>query len=174
MDTNPSSLANWYIQLTLNSKQGSSFITSLLALLIKEQNLSPLGTYILIYTHYNDTTLQLVSQLIKQQSPLPLYNAIPYILELPSETSEKHLHLLQHILKTQPTIHHDKNMLDQTTQQKIKTFLSNHITYKKELKEKLNSVYPTLNPYRLSKNTFVEETESLKQGAAGAGLTDND
>ena len=28
--------------------------------------------------------------------------------------------------------------------------------------------------YELSKNTFVEETESLKQGAAGAGLTDND
>jgi hypothetical protein len=30
------------------------------------------------------------------------------------------------------------------------------------------------NLYRLSENTFVEETESLKQGAAGAGLTDND
>ena len=28
--------------------------------------------------------------------------------------------------------------------------------------------------YRLSENTFVEETESLKQGAAGAGLIDND
>ena len=30
------------------------------------------------------------------------------------------------------------------------------------------------NLYKLSENTFVEETESLKQGAAGAGLTDND
>ena len=30
------------------------------------------------------------------------------------------------------------------------------------------------NLYRLSENTFVEETESLKQEAAGAGLTDND
>ena len=30
------------------------------------------------------------------------------------------------------------------------------------------------NIYKLSENTFVEETESLKQGAAGAGLTDND
>jgi len=30
------------------------------------------------------------------------------------------------------------------------------------------------NLYRLSEQTFVEETESLKQGAAGAGLTDND
>ena len=30
------------------------------------------------------------------------------------------------------------------------------------------------NLYRLSENTFVEETDSLKQGAAGAGLTDND
>ena len=28
--------------------------------------------------------------------------------------------------------------------------------------------------YKLSENTFVEETESLKQNAAGAGLTDND
>ena len=30
------------------------------------------------------------------------------------------------------------------------------------------------NLYKLSENTFVEETERLKQGAAGAGLTDND
>ena len=28
--------------------------------------------------------------------------------------------------------------------------------------------------YKLSENTFVEESESSKQGAAGAGLTDND
>ena len=28
--------------------------------------------------------------------------------------------------------------------------------------------------YKLSENTFVDETESLRQGAAGAGLTDND
>ena len=28
--------------------------------------------------------------------------------------------------------------------------------------------------YRLSEETFVEETDSLKQGAAGAGLNDND
>ena len=30
------------------------------------------------------------------------------------------------------------------------------------------------NLYKLSENTFVKETESLKQNAAGAGLTDND
>ena len=30
------------------------------------------------------------------------------------------------------------------------------------------------NLYNLSEETFVEETESLKQSAAGAGLTDND
>ena len=30
------------------------------------------------------------------------------------------------------------------------------------------------NLYKLSEDTFVEETESLKEGAAGAGLTDND
>ena len=28
--------------------------------------------------------------------------------------------------------------------------------------------------YKLSEDTFVEETESLKQSGAGAGLTDND
>tara|TARA_Y100000816_G_scaffold159751_1_gene114260 strand:- start:1732 stop:2343 length:612 start_codon:yes stop_codon:yes gene_type:complete len=30
------------------------------------------------------------------------------------------------------------------------------------------------NLYKLAEDTFVEETDSLKQGAAGAGLTDND
>tara|TARA_B100001057_G_scaffold144077_1_gene143825 strand:+ start:4834 stop:5436 length:603 start_codon:yes stop_codon:yes gene_type:complete len=30
------------------------------------------------------------------------------------------------------------------------------------------------NLYELSKDTFVEESDSLKKGAAGAGLTDND
>ena len=30
------------------------------------------------------------------------------------------------------------------------------------------------NLYKLSEDTFVEESDSLKQGAAGAGLTDND
>ena len=28
--------------------------------------------------------------------------------------------------------------------------------------------------YKLSEKTFVNETDSLKEGAAGAGLTDND
>ena len=28
--------------------------------------------------------------------------------------------------------------------------------------------------YKLSENTFVDESDTLKQGAAGAGLTDND
>ena len=28
--------------------------------------------------------------------------------------------------------------------------------------------------YKISEETFVEETDSLKHGAAGAGLTDND
>ncbi len=28
--------------------------------------------------------------------------------------------------------------------------------------------------YKISEETFVEETDSLKQKAAGAGLTDND
>ena len=30
------------------------------------------------------------------------------------------------------------------------------------------------NLYKIAEDTFVEETDSLKQGAAGAGLTDND
>ena len=28
--------------------------------------------------------------------------------------------------------------------------------------------------YKLAEDTFVEESDSLKEGAAGAGLTDND
>jgi hypothetical protein len=28
--------------------------------------------------------------------------------------------------------------------------------------------------YKLAEDTFVEESDSLKQGGAGAGLTDND
>ena len=34
--------------------------------------------------------------------------------------------------------------------------------------------YDWKNLYKLSENTFVEESDSLKQGAAGAGLNDND
>ena len=30
------------------------------------------------------------------------------------------------------------------------------------------------NLYKLSEDTFVKESDSLKEGAAGAGLTDND
>ena len=30
------------------------------------------------------------------------------------------------------------------------------------------------NLYKIAEDTFVEETDSLKEGAAGAGLTDND
>ena len=30
------------------------------------------------------------------------------------------------------------------------------------------------NLYKLSEDTFVEESDSLREGAAGAGLTDND
>ena len=34
--------------------------------------------------------------------------------------------------------------------------------------------YDWKNLYELSENTFVEESDSLKKGAAGAGLNDND
>ena len=34
--------------------------------------------------------------------------------------------------------------------------------------------YDWKNLYKLSENTFVDETDSLKKGAAGAGLNDND
>ena len=34
--------------------------------------------------------------------------------------------------------------------------------------------YDWKNLYKLSENTFVEESDSLKEGAAGAGLNDND
>ena len=45
------------------------------------------------------------------------------------------------------------------------TFLENADTF-------TNSDWKNL--YKLSEDTFVEESDSLKQGAAGAGLTDND
>ena len=63
--------------------------------------------------------------------------------------------------------------------------LINNIAGLLENFNKKDSKVPILNPnsftnrewqnlYKLSENTFVEETDSLKQGAAGAGLTDND
>ena len=42
-----------------------------------------------------------------------------------------------------------------------------------ENKDNFNE-YEWKNLYKLSENTFVEETDSLKKGGAGAGLTDND
>ena len=44
-------------------------------------------------------------------------------------------------------------------------FIENHDSF-------TNSEWKNL--YKLSENTFVQESESLKQSAAGAGLTDND
>ena len=44
-------------------------------------------------------------------------------------------------------------------------FIENHDSF-------TNSEWENL--YKLSENTFVEESDSLKQVGAGAGLTDND
>ncbi len=58
-----------------------------------------------------------------------------------------------------------KNVFPSITKKSEVSFLENKDSFsEKEWK----------NLYKLSENTFVEETESLKQGAAGAGLTDND
>ena len=46
-----------------------------------------------------------------------------------------------------------------------------------QVKEFFHSIFPDKEwneLYKKSEETFVEETESLKQTAAGAGLTDND
>ena len=55
-------------------------------------------------------------------------------------------------------------ILEKSNKIKIK-FLENKNTFNEEEWSEI---------YKLSENTFVEESDSLKQGAAGAGLTDND
>ena len=52
----------------------------------------------------------------------------------------------------------------------LKKKFSNTEVYKKNLPKNLS--YKNL--YELSEKTFVEESDSLKQEGAGAGLTDND
>ena len=62
-----------------------------------------------------------------------------------------------------------------------------HIIIEKEFPKLVNTIEVNLlenednftddewnNLYKLSEETFVEESDSLKEGAAGAGLTDND
>ena len=49
---------------------------------------------------------------------------------------------------------------------------NNFVNKSEKLEDKDNQLNFTIN--QLSEKTFVEETESLKKGAAGAGLTDND
>ena len=56
------------------------------------------------------------------------------------------------------------NILEKGSSIKIK-FLENINSFKETDWQEL---------YKLSENTFVEENDSLKEGAAGAGLTDND
>ena len=52
--------------------------------------------------------------------------------------------------------------------------LANHVEIIFLENEDNFSDYDWKNLYKLAENTFVEETDSLKEGAAGAGLTDND
>jgi hypothetical protein len=75
----------------------------------------------------------------------------------------------------------DKNFLLNFNNNIYSNFLENEIievARNVSIKFLENSDHFTQNDwnelYKLSENTFVEENESLKQGAAGAGLTDND
>ena len=53
----------------------------------------------------------------------------------------------------------------------VRAFLRFASYYRRHIKDFAKMGRPL---YELSENTFVEESDSLKQGAAGAGLTDND
>ena len=57
-----------------------------------------------------------------------------------------------------------ENIIDQASKIKI-TFLENKNSFSNKEWQEL---------YKLSEKTFVDETDELKQKAAGAGLTDND
>ena len=54
------------------------------------------------------------------------------------------------------------------------TILANHVEISFLNNEDNFSEQDWKNLYKLAEDTFVEETDSLKEGAAGAGLTDND
>ena len=60
--------------------------------------------------------------------------------------------------------HLDTDVIDKATKVKI-IFIENENTFSQNEWSEL---------YTLSKETFVDESEELKQTAAGAGLTDND
>tara|TARA_B100001057_G_scaffold13319_1_gene12502 strand:+ start:4799 stop:5410 length:612 start_codon:yes stop_codon:yes gene_type:complete len=61
------------------------------------------------------------------------------------------------------------NLLDQTLPEIVENIEINIIENEDNFSEQ-----EWKNLYKLSEETFVEETDSLKQSAAGAGLTDND
>ena len=60
--------------------------------------------------------------------------------------------------------HFDRDVLEKAKNVKI-VFIENENSFSESEWNEL---------YRLSKETFVDESEELKQTAAGAGLTDND
>ncbi len=61
------------------------------------------------------------------------------------------------------------NLLDQNLPEIVENIEIDIIEYKDNFSEQ-----DWKNLYKLSEETFVDESDSLKQGAAGAGLTDND
>ena len=65
------------------------------------------------------------------------------------------------------------NIYSNTLNQELKVIANNvEVQFLENLDNFTDSEWQNL--YKLSENTFVEESESLKQGGAGAGLTDND
>ena len=65
------------------------------------------------------------------------------------------------------------NIYSNILNQELKVIASNvEVQFLENLDNFTDSEWQNL--YKLSENTFVEESESLKQGGAGAGLTDND
>ena len=65
------------------------------------------------------------------------------------------------------------NIYSNILNQELKVIANNvEVQFLENLDNFTDSEWQNLN--KLSENTFVEESESLKQGGAGAGLTDND
>ena len=88
-----------------------------------------------------------------------------------SEISGKKIHVM--FDKTEILLNLNVNISSNFLNQEIPKF-ANQVQIKFIKNEDNFSVSDWNSLYKLAEDTFVEESDSLKQGAAGAGLTDND
>ena len=77
------------------------------------------------------------------------------------------------VLKPRSKLRYSEHLQKKILNQELKVIANNvEVKFLENLDNFTDSEWQNL--YKLSENTFVEESESLKQGGAGAGLTDND